>query len=226
MSYSNEVLADNPAAYWKLDESSGTATDTSGHGITGTYSARTVLNNPPLIGSGASIQIPAAFIGMTSAGVDLTSGDWAMEVWVKPTTLQLANMLGASTGGYGLSMRDASGNWGVSISAVDDATNASTAIQLNVVNHLVAEFVDSSNTLTYYRNGVALNSPVYATAPTAGRATVDANGIGGTSFAYLGYMDELALYKHTLGATRVSVHYAARDQAAADPAVRPIMACP
>lgn len=49
-SYSDEVLADDPLAFWELDESSGTsAADSSGNGNVATYGAAVVLGSGGLI---------------------------------------------------------------------------------------------------------------------------------------------------------------------------------
>jgi hypothetical protein len=49
MSYHSEVLADGPAGYWKLDETSGTtASDSSGNGRHGTYGGGILLGKTPV----------------------------------------------------------------------------------------------------------------------------------------------------------------------------------
>src|SRR5207244_2656836 len=70
-SYESTVLADNPLVYWRLGESSGTtASDSSGHGVTGQYQA------------GVTLSAPAALVGdtdtavaSTGAGVAVTGSD-------------------------------------------------------------------------------------------------------------------------------------------------------
>src|SRR5207248_228178 len=60
--YVNEVLADHPAAYYRLDETTGTtAFDSSNHGLDGTYSA-----------TGAMLGVPGAFAGDAGVGLDGT----------------------------------------------------------------------------------------------------------------------------------------------------------
>ena len=46
MSYSDEVLADGPIAYWKLDEASGNWADSSGGGFTATVTGDPVYRQP------------------------------------------------------------------------------------------------------------------------------------------------------------------------------------
>ena len=65
---------------------------------------------------------------------------------------------------------------------------------------LLAPFPESSPVVPV----VTLNSPVFASAPGAGNSCTV---VSDTTFPYVGYLDEIALYTHTLGSTRVEEHH-------------------
>ena len=88
-SYRDAVLADSPAGYWRLGETSGTtAADTSGNGRTGSY-----LNTPTLGQAGALTGDSNTSVGFdgTSEHVSvpysgaLNTASTSLEAWVYPT---------------------------------------------------------------------------------------------------------------------------------------------
>lgn len=79
MSYSSEVLADSPAAYWKFDETSGTAAaDSSGNSRSLTHNNGVTVNQASLLGDGTG----------ASASYDRTNdfSDRGTETWMNATT--------------------------------------------------------------------------------------------------------------------------------------------
>jgi hypothetical protein len=87
--YDNTVLADHPAAYWRM---SGAATepDATGHGHTGTYQGgrqRTTLPNgePTTDFDGATGYLEVADHAALSPA---TTGQFTLEAWMRPDTLQ------------------------------------------------------------------------------------------------------------------------------------------
>lgn len=70
MAYSDIILADNPIAYWKLDEASGTiAADSSGNGHHGTYNGGVLLRDRRLIYQ----ENPVAYFPDSYSFVDIPS---------------------------------------------------------------------------------------------------------------------------------------------------------
>src|SRR5690348_7032901 len=75
MSYSAEVLADSPLAYWKLDETSGTsAADSSGNSRTATYGGGGV-GGTSLLTSGAGHSLALTESGTTTYAT-IASASW------------------------------------------------------------------------------------------------------------------------------------------------------
>ncbi|MBV9042863.1 MAG: hypothetical protein JOZ68_17820, partial [Acidimicrobiia bacterium] len=88
--YPSIVQADNPLAYYRLDESSGTtAADASGHGRSGTYGPTAQLNKPGLIAgdSDAAVNGPDTNTVMSASAAGLPSGNAArsIEFWFATT---------------------------------------------------------------------------------------------------------------------------------------------
>ncbi|HZN14363.1 MAG TPA: PA14 domain-containing protein, partial [Acidimicrobiales bacterium] len=83
--YTTAVGADNPAAYWRLGEASGTAAaDASGHGLTGTYVAPTTLGAAGAVGDGnTAVSLSGGYVSTpyTQSAVSAYSA----EAWVKTT---------------------------------------------------------------------------------------------------------------------------------------------
>ena len=92
--YATEVLADSPAVYWRLDETSGTtATDASGNANHGTYGSGVTLDQIPLINAGRSI-VGAATSPAAVDGLDLfESTVLSVEVWTKISAAPAADRL-------------------------------------------------------------------------------------------------------------------------------------
>jgi hypothetical protein len=89
MSYQSIILADNPVAYWPLDETSGTvAHDLSGNGYNGTYEGTYTLGSIPLVAG-----VPSVLMGGHGTDSLVNVGDipalidrpasWSLECWFK-----------------------------------------------------------------------------------------------------------------------------------------------
>ena len=105
VTYVGEVMADNPIAYWRLDEAAGStmAADFTGHGNAGTYygdfalgQAGAILSDPldtcvKLNGTGAQ----TGYVGLSqqlSAPLEFNGqggqAPFTLEAWIKPTSVE------------------------------------------------------------------------------------------------------------------------------------------
>jgi hypothetical protein len=219
--YAQTVLADDPVAYWRLDEISGTtARDFSGHGNAGTY-----IGGVHLAAAGAIANDPdtaAAFDGATGY---IDGGDtfafagsqpFSLEAWVRsqamsgyggvfsredtsggPPSEGYLTFVSPGDGVYGLQRLD-----GNNLTSVPSTSSASTSHY----DHVVATY--DGTTMTLYVNGVAENM-LTASFPIAGATNhfvVGAEAGGGEDF-FDGALDEIAVYDHVLSAPRVNAHY-------------------
>jgi len=82
------ALTDNLNAYYKLDESSGNAADSTGNGYT-------LTNNNTTTFAAAKINNGAVFNGsnqyLNSASIELTTNAWSINVWLNPDDADIAN---------------------------------------------------------------------------------------------------------------------------------------
>jgi hypothetical protein len=216
--YSARVLANQPRAYYRLDESSGTTmNDSSGNGYNGTLNGGYALSQPGLITGDADtcIQLTSGtgYVDVP-AGLSLNGlGAFTIEAWGYITGGSATGRIVASdrpsTNHAGFEMAlGTGGNYALaSLSGTSYQCNF-TAPSLNTRYHYVFTF-DGSN-LKVYING-ANASTVAATGTldaTANHINIGRNPSSGTDF-FTGYVDEVAIYKYALSAAQISDHYTA-----------------
>ena len=220
--YAAAVLADSPAGYWRLGESSGTsAADAGPNGLTGTYGSGVLLGN---IGALQDPSTAASFNGTgnakVSAGVTgLPTGTSArtVEAWVNPS----------GNGGTVFTTNAASGqkfivqigNFGGSWYLFTDGANGANNITLSggqvpptgVWSHIAFVFDGAANTWRYYLNGQQSASGTFPVAINT--AALTSTTIGERldySQPFSGLLEEVAIYPSALSAARIAAHYAAR----------------
>jgi hypothetical protein len=231
--YRDAVLADGPAAYWRLGERSGPdARDESGHGHAAAYQGAVVFGAP-----GASSAVDAdtavSLDGSTASvriGTDLDISDrttfkegFTIEAWIAPTVfagnfrriLSKEDLTGGPRNGYNVYVDPSSAKiWFfrfVAGAAVDEASS-SVPVPMGAYTHVVVTFSEATQTTSIYLNGSLSGSAQHsgaAAAPTSfvgywGRASIDD---GDSNFA--GSLDEVALYTKPLDTARIVAHYEA-----------------
>jgi Concanavalin A-like lectin/glucanases superfamily len=234
--YPTTILADNPSAYYRLEEASGatTAIDATANGLNGAYLYDLDINGnpdyPKLVQNGIDTNSVLFHVYNDTNGVAHTSlidvpfsstlnpqGPFSIEFWARPTSDNhgdYATPVG-NFGGYGdgsgWHFYQSPGSGTSSGSWIWDVPSAGAFIQTSPVvknqwTHLVGVY-DGAN-LIFYVNGVAT-----ATVPGAGFLANSANDlfIGGdpaTGHGYWeGYVDEVAVYTTALSAAKVLAHY-------------------
>jgi glucose/arabinose dehydrogenase len=222
-SYKNAVLANAPLAYWRLGEVSGTAAaDASGNARPGTYVGGVALNkasatpsdpNPAvqLDGNDDNV-IRNPFAGFPTTAI-------TAELWVKSSdTTKEAGIVSyaASSSADEFQLRDYR-----ALRVYVKGTRVDTGIALNdgKWHHLAVTWTSTGGAVRVYKDGALAFSnsvPVQAGATlTGGGALVlgqEQDAIGGgyeASQAYLGWMDEFAVYSSALTAAQVQAHMAA-----------------
>ena len=216
--YADEVIADSPVAWWRLDETSGTTANDAIGSNHGTYSGAT-LDQSPLINAGRSVSFSGSSSGISVADADalsFVSTAFTLECWVKTSASgSTGSLLAKDTSGsvwaeYNLYMLS-DGKVRCDVRSGNSDTpkvQATTVVAVNDGNrhHVVATFTPS-NTLKIYVDKVERASASHAIASSynssaslrVGRAS------GGSEFA--GLLDEVALYASGLSAARVAAHY-------------------
>jgi Concanavalin A-like lectin/glucanases superfamily len=216
--YSDEVLADSPAGYWRLGEPAHTATafDAVGNANPGAYRGDLALAQPG--GLDGDTNTSASFDGLDD---DVKIPDTAsqrptrlsVEAWLKPAS-------GNMRSGAVFKASDASwtDGWGMyyysNTSTINFFINNSTTgavsvpVTFNAWVHIVATY--DGATIKLYKNGLLAASLAYSTAINSSTQPVrigSAQGNGGATYNWIGGIDEVAIYPAALSQTRVQAHY-------------------
>ena len=217
--YRAAVLADNPRAYWRLGEQTGTtAVDQVGVNH-GTYSNVALGSTGPLTGDDDSA---ASFDGTTayatapdSNSLDLSSGA-TIEAWVKRTKSSVWQ-IAVGKGGDGQSKNE---NYSLWISPFDKAVSffgngttflrVESAAALDTDWHYVVSTYDNA-TAKIYIDG-ALQASVSSTVHlTPNSLPINLGRINAGGSYYGGFLDEVAIYGTVLTASQIGAHYDAAN---------------
>ena len=210
VTYAAEVLADNPVAYWRLDEPSGSlvAKDTTKGVRTGTVSGAVTWRAPGALADGNT----AVAFGSGSGCIDVghmggLSVAFTVEMWVSWSMADrdLIRQAGPPlTQGWDLRL-----SAGPSPQLIWESGQSSTisfyAPPPKVFSHVVA--ATTGQTASVYLNGVlAGQGPFKGTSTTQNHSlTLGCDPRG----SFEGSLDEVAIYVHALPEARVQAHYRA-----------------
>jgi hypothetical protein len=222
LTYDQEVAADAPFRYWKLEEPSGsTATDSSGNAGNGTYVGSPTLAQTGLVAgdAGTSVLFPGAastrVTVVDSAGYDSTSV--TVECWFKSTDATSApNMVSRDGGGSGNRSFQFRLNAGApsfvyfrggSTGGANEIVDPSTRND-GSPHHMAATVDDATKTATLYVDGAQVDQDVGFSGGSLSPSTFLLIGTR-TSVAnpYAGNLQKVAYYTTALSAARVLAHY-------------------
>lgn len=223
MTYSAEVLADSPLAYWRQDDASGTTmTDAiTGGTHNGTYSGTVTLNQTGLLVGDSN---PCADFGGGSALV--TSGTWmdgsavTVEAIIRPDTIPGA-------GGYQfIASRNDGGTIGpwwlavkggkVSFLILTGTTGATefigtATLSASTTYHIACTY-DGAN-MRIFINGTQDASTAKTGALDTRTTSIKVGNWQSANLPFDGKIDELALYGTALSPSRIAAHYTAATTA-------------
>ncbi|MBI3968024.1 MAG: PQQ-dependent sugar dehydrogenase, partial [Chloroflexi bacterium] len=217
--YASAVLADQPLAYWRLDEASGTqAADLSGNAFHGAYSGTVTLNQSGALNTEAS---PAPRFDGASGHVVAPNGfssfvsGLTIEAWIYPTATGFSERIldfgnGQNADNILFGRVEATNNLRYEVyngAGSAGSVVATNALVLNTWQH-VAVTVSSIGGATIYRNGQVVATGSVPLPPNVNRTK---NYVGRSNWAgdafFQGRLDEVALYPSALSATRIQAHY-------------------
>jgi hypothetical protein len=216
--YSASVLADSPSVYWRLGETTGTnAADASGHARPGTYLGGVTLNQAGALTGDANRAVsldgsndavrrnPIAGVSGTAISTDL---------WLKTSnTTKNAGIVSyaVSSAMEEFHLRDPA-----ALAVYVKGTRINTGVVLNdgIWHHLAVTWTSAEGALRVYKDGVLAFSGTVrpGVSLTANGSLVlgqDQDTLGGgfeTAQAFLGQLDDAALYPVALTAARVQAH--------------------
>jgi hypothetical protein len=214
MSYSSEVLADAPAAYFRMDQVSGLLADSTANGNHNTLVTGTATySQPSLIASdlaSTSVRFTGSqdFRSDDSATLDL--GDvFTLECWGKRDATQgtVQTMICKDVGAYQLAWFTdnklilARNGVAIIVSSTLAITDTTTAHHLVCTKNgatvkLYIDGVDRTGTVT---NSTFVNN--------TSQLTIGSNGALTPGELYSGWLDEVAVYPTALSLARVQAHY-------------------
>jgi hypothetical protein len=217
MAYTDEVLADSPDIYYRMDETSGTTiTDSSGNGNHGT------LNGAP--------PVNYAVTGISddgNAAMEIGSGDYLSIPYITYTDFTFefifkADSLVAHSGGnlgalwMGVGNFDVLKLWTNYLSISTSSGSGFIVPSEDFANDEITHFVltHSGTTFTLYKNGVNVGSETIAgDFETIWLFRADP----GAAHYFSGVVDEIAIYPTALSSTRVAAHAGALSPAPSIP---------
>lgn len=231
MAYSDEVLADSPIQYFRLNEAASATTlaDSSGNGDDATLAGTPNWSwqSGSLLSDGDSSLERTASGGGTavtiSCGTHLAvDSAFSVEAWVNldDLTSKFHSIVSKGTPGGAASVRD------FELRVLDDDTiqviltdgasstlltlNPATTLSINTNYHVVFTWdgTTNANGAKLYLNGSLIGQGTVSGTPGSSR-TVYLTGFGTTSFWLDGNIDEVAFYQSELSSSRVSAHYSA-----------------
>jgi hypothetical protein len=217
VTYRTTILADSPAIFWRLGESTGTiAADDSGHSDTGTYASGVTLGVAGAVIGDADTAVTldgvaGAIQEISGAGAPTGSSARSLEIWFMTSTTTGQPLFNYGTTGL-LSQFSVylAGNQIQIKDGTDPLLTFTAASSLADLawHHLVVTY-DGVTSIAVYVDGVALGS---AQATSAALVTVlDLTGLevgkdNGTGF-FTGTLDEMAIYPSALTAAKVATHF-------------------
>ncbi len=200
--YRAAVSADDPMAWWHLDDTGANAVDAAGGGHTGAYVSNMehALTTPLSDGGSAFFhhQFPNPAAAVEFAPIVLR-GDFTIETWVY--------FCHWADGDPIIGSNDSTASWGfgegeVNVNdGVQEIYGTGKDVISGVWQHYVLTRADGAPRI--YLNG-ALDGADDSTGWTRDFpvSELGASIVG----AYLGYLDEVAIYDHALSAERIAVH--------------------
>lgn len=231
--YSDEVLADSPLAYWKLDESTGSVTDATGNGWDGSDSGVT-RGVDGHIGNAVQSTAVDQYVTFGSAiKAALNGTSLTIEAWVKTASTSGSIVVLDPPGTPGLTSRSfvlgvSSGKLVFSRLGQTSAVTATSTASINDnAWHHVAVTYDGAM-IRLYLDGAPINTAA-ATGSTLGSASADLRLFVGQrtgAGTLIGLIDDAAIYTSVLSAARIAAHYSAgaAGEEMPDPAVNTLQA--
>ncbi len=212
--YGAVVLADNPVAYWRMNEASGTVLHDYAGGYNGSYAGGFTLAQPGISSNGLSVlfdgKIGGAVVPYAAA---LNTTKFTVECWA------LATAAMSASGGYGTVVESRAATttgwtvygvggspdtWHLFLGGTSGWNDKSAGpMASGQWNHVVGTF-DGANWVNYV-NGVKTVTSTWTYTPNTSYALYIGNLFG--AYYWPGYITEIAVYNTPLTADQVLSHY-------------------
>lgn len=224
MAYSDEVLADGPIAYLRLNEVSGTvAADSSGNDNVGTYVGAPTMGVTGLIATDTDTAIQTAGNQQITLPYTLPTNTFTLELWWKWTVNGTATALWrdhTAASGTGFALGVSQGGVSMRIAGTDHTVTATNYCD-GIRHHFVLTY--DGATATFYIDGVQVDQ--WAKSSATRPATplhIAYNGTNNNQYQS-GVYDEVAVYGAALSASRIATHYTVAGSLPSDARVETLL---
>ena len=208
--YSQVILSDTPASYWKLDETSGASAADSAGSATGTYTNGPTLNQPSAVkDANTAVSFDDTDDSVSIGDVHDFAGtaSFSVELWLRPTAATAAyrRVISKQTSGRAWGMELASTAGGVPNQLIfvrEDASNVKTnvrsvgALQAGVWYHIVVTY--DGATMRLYMDGALADSTASTVVLENHTQPLTLGRTPGGAGPYGGLLDEVAIYTTVL----------------------------
>jgi hypothetical protein len=214
--YKDEVLADNPVAYYRFEETSGTTAKDSANSNDGTYMNGVLINQP----SAANLGRAASFDGIDDfvSTPRTVSTDFTLELWINTTASSLTGtnayegngLLWSDVGGSANDFVMAMLNNGLSFFTgnPDISVTSANAINDGRWHHLVATRTQGAN-VEIFVDGISRGTTTTNNSPLDGNPAIMIGGNTLDGRYFNGLIDEVAYYPTVLSVARIRAHFQA-----------------
>ena len=219
MSYLSTCLADSPAAFWLLNETTGTsATDSSGHSKTGTYTGTHTLGvtGPPGAGMGGNLAVSLNGGYVYNSSMSSAASE-SLECWFQTSTVLGGGITEIGDTVFVIYMLN---NGKVSV-GIWDGTTANVATSTSAYNdgnwhYAAATYNSGTTTMTLYINGSSVASLGTVSTIAGGDASWYAGNGGNTASNWpgtssntqiVGNVADAAYYVSALTSTQITNHW-------------------
>ncbi len=235
-SYVSTIVGDQPEAYFRLDEQSGTVAHDYAGGNDGQYIGALTLGVPgySLVDTDTAVYFPGQAVdyvgnfGATSIDFPGTSSEFSIEAWAKGPAVQnvgtgvivaKGHSNNGTTANEQFSLLNNGGTWEFLVRdshATAHTATASTGPD-GSWHHLVGVFDSAGGSMYLYVDGVqaasgsatGLNGGVIDNGSSVSIGSESSGPTPDYAYAFEGTIDEVAIYGHALSPAQVSAHYAA-----------------
>lgn len=215
--YPSAVLADSPAYYFRLEQTGSSMTDSGPNGLVGAtekpFGTAAALPNTtgPITGHAANNAktfngTDERFVVANNAALDIFTGAWSIELWVKRSATQAATQnLWQKGTGQPLVKFHTDNKVRLRKNGTGDVTESTIAITDQLWHHIVVVKPATGDPLIYI-DGVDRTGTQLAAGTTYVNTTSVVSHAGGST-PFPGSLDEPAVYGTALSAARVTAHF-------------------
>jgi hypothetical protein len=212
--YSNVVIGDGVAGYWRLGETSGeTAGDAAGANA-GTYENNPQLGEPSLLPADAanhSVRFDGTddHVSIPSSSTLSPTARVSVEAWIKPAALPAAGSfasVASKPDSYSLQFNGPRLEFTIMQSGVRRRLQAPAgAIEAGTTYYVVGTYDGTVQRL--YIDGVEVADAALTGAISVGSQELSIGAWNETTEPFDGTIDDVAVYTHTLSSARIDAHY-------------------